>query len=441
MSSSVRTITTHRVGHALARRIVMMALLLCAAGVPLLPTNEMKVTGTLLSGCVLVFGAYAVIRSGERLRPTPLDAPALTFLALAVLATIFSVNPRVSFFPNIIRGEGLMDYLVYVPMALAAARLSLTEAQEILAVLLGAGALIGAIGVGQYYGVDATVWMGSRGLFYGSRSWGTLANPDFLGGYATLTLPIGLALAATASAPRQRWEYGAACTLLYGAMLGSETRSAWGAAAIAAVLLLARLPRSAGVYRRLAVLGLVFAAVTVVMMAGRPQIPFVGRAASALSPGDSSMQGKLWIWEHTIPMIRQRPVLGWGFSAILGRIPGIGTPSFNRIFGTGSPVFIDVAHNDILQVLVNMGFLGLAAYVWIWATALRAAARASRDHGAAPGGTDAAGILAAFVAYFVWLQFLWSHIGNANVAWVLTGIAVSLSRAAENSSPDAPRAA
>ncbi|HKX16999.1 MAG TPA: O-antigen ligase family protein [bacterium] len=430
MSSSVQTIATRPLGQTFARRVVIMALVLCAAGVPLLPTNGMKVAGTLLSGCVLVVGAYVFARSGEGLRPTPLDGPALTFLSFAVLSTIFAVNPRVSFFPNVTRGEGLLDYLVYVPMALAAARLTLPEVRELLGVLLGVSALIGGIGTAQYYGLDATVWIGGRGFFYGARSWGTLANPDFLGGYVTLALPIGLALAATAAAPRQRWGYGVACTLLYAALLASETRSAWAAAALAVTVLLARLPRSAQLYRRFAMLGLAFAAVTVVMMGEHPQVSFAGRAASALSSGDSSMQGKLWIWEHTLPMIRERPMLGWGFSSILGRIPGIGTPSYNKIFGGGAPVLIDVAHNDILQVLVTMGVLGLAAYVWVWMTALRAAARASRNSSRAPGGVEAAGVLAALIAYVLWLQFLWSHIGNANVFWVLTGIAVSLCRAA-----------
>lgn len=430
MFGRVQTIATHLSGQAFARRVVFMALVICAAGVPLLPTNEMKVAGTLVSGGVLVVGAYLLARSGEGLRWTPLDAPALAFLSVAALSTIFAANPRVSLLPNVTRGEGLLDYLVFIPMALAAARLSLPEGRELLAVLLGVAGLIGAVGLGQYYGIDGAVWIGGRGFSYGTRSWGTLANPDFLGGYVTLALPIGLALAATAAVPRQRWGYGAASVLLYAALLGSETRSAWGAVALGVIVLLARLPRSPQLYRRFAVLGLVFAAVTLVMTVTRPQVSFGGRAASALNSGDSSMQGKLWIWEHTLPMIRERPILGWGFSSILGRIPGIGTPSYNKIFGGGPPVLIDVAHNDILQVLVGIGFLGLAAYLWVWVTALRAAARASRNSSHAPGGVEAAGMLAAFVAYAVWLQFLWSHIGNANVFWVFTGIAVTLCRVA-----------
>jgi O-antigen ligase len=423
-------------GQHFGRRTVMMALLLCAAGVPMLPTNEMKVAGTVwVSGCVLLFGVYVAWRSHEPFGRTPLDLPVLVFFAVAVLATVFGVNPRVSTFPSLTRGEGLLDYIVFLGAALAAARLSRSEARELLAVLLGAGALIGASGIAQYYGFDPTPWIGSRGLNYGIRSWGTLANPDFLGGYAALVLPIGAAMAAGAAERRQWWGYAAAVILLYGTLLGSQTRSAWAGVAVAAVILLWRLPRTVIVYRRLAALALACLAVTAVMIATQPRVSLGGRAESAFNAGDSSMQGKVWIWEHVLPMIRQRPVLGWGFSAVLGHIPGIGTPSYYRVFGP-TVVFIDVAHNDLLQVAVNMGLAGVAAYLWIWALVMRTLSRAARPPDS-PVKAEAAGLLAGLAAYFVWLQFLWSHIGDANVFWVLTGIAISVGRAAAH----APRAA
>jgi O-antigen ligase len=413
---------------AIPRRAIVMALVLCAAVVPMLPINELKVAGTVwVAGPVLLFGLYACARTGERAGRTALDLPALAFLALAAAATVWGVNPRLSLFPNSTRGEGLLDYVVYVPMALAAARLSRSEAHEILAVLLSAGAVIAATGICQYYGFDPTVWIGSRGLNYGIRSWGTLANPDFLGGYAALVLPIGAAMAAGAGARQQWWWYGAAVVLLYGALVGSQTRSAWVATALAAAVLLWRLPRTSTVYRRLAVLAAVCATVTVVMIATQPRASLGGRAESTFRAGDSSMLGKLWIWEHILPMIREKPVLGWGFSAVLGHIPGIGTPGYVRVFGD-SAVFIDVAHNDLLQVAVNMGLLGVAAYLWMWLTILRTLHRAARAAGP-PAGTAPAGLLAGLLGYFVWLQFLWSHIGDANVFWVLAGIAIALVRA------------
>jgi putative inorganic carbon (HCO3(-)) transporter len=418
----------------------MMALLLCAAGVPLLLTNEMKVTGTLLSGCVLSVGVYVCLRSGEMMYATPLDLPILAFWAVAILSTVFGVNPRISTFPSITRGEGLLDYFVYLPMALAAARLSRSESRELLAALLGVGSLIAAIGIAQYYGFDPTPWIGSHGLDFGVRSWGTLANPDFLGGYAALVLPIGAAMAAgalagplTGAVGRQWWGYAVAVILLYGALLGSETRSAWAATALGAVILLWRLPRTTQVFRRLALLAIGCAVVTVVMIATQPLVSLGRRAQSAFNAADSSMQGKVWIWEHVLPMIRERPVLGWGFSGVLGHIPGVDTPSYYRVFGH-SGVLIDVAHNDLLQVAVNMGLLGVAAYLWIWATVIGALNHASRV-AVSSVRTEATGILAGLGGYFVWLQFLWSHIGVANVFWVLAGMAISMGRAADAARP------
>jgi putative inorganic carbon (HCO3(-)) transporter len=415
----------------------MMALLLCAAGVPLLPTNEMKVTVTLLSGCVLSVGIYLCLRSGEMIYATPLDLPIVAFWTVAILSTVFGVNPWNSTFPNITRRQGLLDYFVYLPMALAASRLSRSESRELLAALLGVGSVIAAVGIAQYYGFDPTPWIGGHGLNYGVRSWSTLANPDFLGGYVALVLPIGAAMAAGAPAGplrgafgRRWWGYAGAVILLFGALLGSETRSAWAAAALATVILVWRLPHTTQVFRRLGLLTVTCIAVTVVMVTTQPLVSLGGRAESAFNTADSSMQGKLWIWEHVLPMIRERPVLGWGFSAVAGHIPGIGTPSYYRVFGH-SDVLIDVAHNDLLQVAVDTGLLGVAAYLWIWVTVIRALTRAGRRTDS-PVRFEAVGILAGLVGYFVWLQFLWSHIGDANVFWVLAGIAISVGRAADS---------
>src|SRR5579863_6108446 len=103
---------------AFGRRIVLIAVAMCAALVPLLPMNEMKVHGTFAAGFVLLAGVCASLWSGERLRSTVFDAPVLTFFGAAIASTIFGVNPRISLIPSPSRGEGLLDYFVFLPTAL-----------------------------------------------------------------------------------------------------------------------------------------------------------------------------------------------------------------------------------------------------------------------------------------------------------------------------------
>lgn len=411
------------------RRIIFLALAAFAAGVPLLPSNDLKVSATLCAALVLALGYYICLRAGAPLARTPLDAPAATFLVVASLATLVSVDPFVSFFPSSLRGDGLLVYVVYIIMGLAAARLSRTEVHALVTTILASGGLIGGIAVAQYYGLDVTRWTENEHLSFG-RSWGTLGNPIFLGGYVSVLLPVGVVLAAHA-AGRKWWGYATVSTALYGALVASQTRAAWIASAGAAVLLVRGLPASPRVYRRLVLLGVAFAAVTAGMVLARPHAALVQRAVSTFDMGDLSLQAHLFVWKHTLPLLQQRPVLGWGFSTLLGRLPGIGSPEYLRVFGYRL-VALDTPHNEILHIAYSTGVVGLGAYLWVWGTVLRGLVLRLVRPAAYRVGTQGprlpAALLASLAALFVWLQLAWSHIGPANVFWALAGGAVALTR-------------
>jgi O-antigen ligase len=147
---------------------------------------------------------------------------------------------------------------------------------------------------------------------------------------------------------------------------------------------------------------------------------------------DPSLGQRLYVWKHTLPLIVQRPVFGWGFGALLGRFPDAGSPEWQRIFGF-SVVGIDTPHNEILHIAFSLGLAGLAAYLWVWLVVLRSLIAAMR----APASVDAAlaaGLLAAMGGYALWLQLAWSHVGLTNVFWPLAGIAVALARATRTGS-------
>ena len=110
-------------GAAPARRITFLALVILGAGGPLLPTTSLKVAATLSAALVLAGGWYARFRAGDPLGRTPLDVPVATFLLAAVLAALFSPNPSLSVLSSSLRGDGVLEYIVYAAAALTAARL------------------------------------------------------------------------------------------------------------------------------------------------------------------------------------------------------------------------------------------------------------------------------------------------------------------------------
>jgi O-antigen ligase len=66
-------------------------------------------------------------------------------------------------------------------------------------------------------------------------------------------------------------------------------------------------------------------------------------------------------------MFEHKPVLGWG----LGTFAEV-YPQFRSFY---TDFFVDQAHNDYLQLLVEMGVLGFATMLWFLVTVYRRATR------------------------------------------------------------------
>jgi hypothetical protein len=70
-------------------------------------------------------------------------------------------------------------------------------------------------------------------------------------------------------------------------------------------------------------------------------------------------------------MLLKKPFLGWG----LGTFP-IVYPEFRSFYTT---FFVNQAHNDYLQLLVETGFAGFAIAIWFLALVFRGAARKLKE--------------------------------------------------------------
>ena len=148
--------------------------------------------------------------------------------------------------------------------------------------------------------------------------------------------------------------------------------------------------------------------------------PFVERALPPLKPDETvSLDGRLPIWGAAVRMVGRAPLVGIGlgnFRLVMARDEPIVLPL--------SPKGANHAHNLCLQVAADLGLIGLAAFLTLYALSLRAAYRAWRSGGGALAMGLLGGLTAAALHGLV-DAVQWGT-KPAFLLWLFMGLALSL---------------
>jgi O-antigen ligase len=433
-----------------------------------------------LSAALLVamLGFVALLRKSL---VVPVLLPALVFLGISALSTLFSHNPMHSLFGD--RDEGLLSIAAGVLLFYAAARSlsSLTRVRAFLAAGVTAALLISVYGISQNYGFDpisgwSVPWYSDLG-----RPFATVGNPITLASYLTLMAGAAAALYFMAGSPLGRVLWLLALAAIGACWIYTDTRGALLGAVAASPVVLWAAHRRMGTVRPLQVpLATLMVAVTAAIMAsaafGNLSLPYyvaaflaiyliltgmilwfsdsrpqmVGPLLVALAvltaalatvavvvvssnmdlldrtavgrEGVVSAQVRLYIWRDTVPMILERPLLGHG--------PDNFTESFRPYMGenleaaitsaSGQVSMVDRAHNDFLQIAATTGLLGLAAYVWILVSYFFNAYQR--------GGWPVIALSGGLLAYIFQLQLAFPTVASNVAFWGLLGSAVAIMR-------------
>ena len=295
-------------------------------------------------------------RTGRRPPRTPLDAPILGFVAAAILAAFLGLDVR----------QGLWGARTYLQIVILYLVLGHVDGPA-RALTLVRFFLAGMI-VTSTHTVANTILGGA------------LPNP-FPGSMTESgQLLFAIGLTASLRLHRQLWPTALpwVIALHVAALVVNLKRGVWlGVLAMSAVLGLLRSRR----------LILVAAAVVVVTVAAVP--PVQQRLTHTVR--DLYLPGNRYdIWCATIDVIERFPMgIGRKNGTILRDYPNI-------------PAKHKHAHNNLLQITMEFGILGLAAFAW-WMTAFgvlawRAWRRAPRD---GPASALALGVFASFVGFHV----------------------------------------
>jgi O-antigen ligase len=336
---------------------------------------------------------------GERWVPTPLDWPAVGWIAALLVASTFALEPERSF-PRAMKG------LLWgvIPIAAYHARDPKVAKRAVLALLISA--------------VPATIYALVRfvhdGGAFPARVRGLVGHPLTYGGQATLLATLAMALILRG--PGRRWKIGAAAflALLAPALVGSSTRSAWIATLTAACVLLARTRA-----RLLPVL--IAGAVAAILLA---PASYRQRALSAFDSKSVWNVERLYLWDAGARMFRDHPVTGVGLQDLGTLYDRYRSPLSHEPHGH--------LHNIFVQVGASMGVVGLAALTWLLIGLFRTGGHRWRDplprHDLAAALRLAA--VASLIAFVVAGLFEW-NLGDEELVdflCVLVGMGYAASR-------------
>jgi O-antigen ligase len=293
---------------------------------------------------------------------------------------------------------------------------------ELLAKLFtGYGLVVATFAVLQGFGPNGKLyWI--RTLEQGGAIYGPYVNHNHYAGLMEMLTPFPLVLAATRHTSGNRKLVVAGIAALMAASIFLSGSRGGMAAFVAQMVVLGVLlvRKREGGWRQPLMLG-VFLAVVIVFLVWMGGNALTQRLISIHSEAREEINGglRLSIDRDCLRMLVKKPLLGWG----LGAFP-IVYPEFRSFY---TNFFVNQAHNDYLQLLVETGLAGFSIAVWFLALVFRRAAGKLKNWTETGSGALTMAALLGCVGILVhsFLDFNLQIPANAALFYVLCAIAAS----------------
>jgi O-antigen ligase len=381
-----------------------------------------KVALLRLGALALLAASIKALPAGA-FKPTAVDAPALAYLGVCGLFTILSLHSHTSFYGRAyLYAWGFWTLASFGVLFWIASRLDQKKLTEnLFAVGLTVG--VATLALGLLQGQSAPI--------------STLGTPLNYAGWLAMLMPLGLGALLRVRGFGARLAWALTLLVVIHQLLATLSRSAWlGALAAAGLFLWLNRGQFAQKKQALALAGAVLGAGLLGFgLMGRTTVR--ERMGVFLSPTETSAQARLGLWKMGLRMMRDHKGWGTGLDTFGFLSPRYETADFRR--GTGAKLVATYAHNELLQVGVTMGLLGLAAYAWLW---LGWAAAALKRIDGAQGDVRllSSALLSAAIALWVHSQFNFPSVATAAFQWSVMGSLIPRSEARAAAVPSGARA-
>jgi tetratricopeptide (TPR) repeat protein/O-antigen ligase len=337
----------------------------------------------------------------ENIFTFPLHLSILAFGVIAVLSTIMSLTPAISFWGSYFRRAGLLILICWVLFFLIVAQQIRKRQQLLRAVytLLISSGIVSILGIIQYFFPDVMMQFFQSPYTFGDRVSSTIGNPLFFSSFLAMVIPFNLALIVYSASKRKEGNHA---KILIGLifLLAMQFWCLWLAQysitillyIISVIIFLIIL----GIVKRwklilgvgaVSLLALAVIAGTLLMplLFSTPNIKNAGQGGSesVSTAEDIGLQTLGWrveLWQGAADIFLKSPEIPFSHDKLhdFRRFIGYGPETFSLTFQLFFPdnlrsshvyrlVFVDRPHNDYLYLLTTMGLLGLISFLCILA--------------------------------------------------------------------------
>lgn len=352
-------------------------------------------------------------------------APVWAFFLVWTMLTFFSDDPLRSLFGSYERHLGLLTYFwlcvwyslgVFHFSGVSAHGKPLFDWQQavkafsVLAAMVGG--IIGIYAFLQYVGIDFTVWQEAQLM---SRSISTLGQPNFLGSFLLLTIPLTAYLFFAYSSFRTRTLVTLLGALQLKGLLVSGSRAAW--LAFIVVLGLAAVWftwRRFGRWSLLIAGGVTMVALALLYLAAPARLT----SLVDLNNGSTALRGLFY--QSAIGAISEKPWLGVGLENGGEAMVSYYRPEWGIFMNVDG--YTDKVHNSLLDVIIQTGLIGFIFYIALYFYFSRQCWLLWKK----PGGKNfALAAASSLLAYSVSILFGLTDIASVFYFWIITALVVA----------------
>lgn len=364
-----RQIDTQKVINFLIYLIVGLVPLIFIPINGVLNTSISKLAGLAI---ISLFFLFVVVSDREKItfiQDTLENRVLGAYVLFTTISVFFSLNWQISLLGSSYRYDGLIAFYLYL-FAYLIARNGKKLTKVIFPLLTVTSVLIAIYGVLQFYKIDP-VPLKFYALKWEGLAFSTMGNPNFLGSYLVLSIPMPIYLYFYKS----KWWGLLAYAILFLGLLATRTRGAWLGAFIALVAFLILHGLSQGFKKKdgYKILAVAITSMVVIMFftftSGdvfftRLFSIFIDLSNLAKKDYSEYLGGayRVYVWGKVIQLILMRPIFGFGLDTMYIAMEMYFREAITQDFGKYKNW--DKAHNEYLNIGVSSGIFALFAYVF-----------------------------------------------------------------------------